>query len=172
VRPVPFEDFMMRTALATLCILFVTCAQVVRADTISDAAPADEYFGPTQQSVLEIRNRLDDYDSRDNGAMLDPKTTSSLNHLELAIFDWQHKYPRDPWLPRMLSHLVREYWRAGETSSDGGSVALALMRTTYSDSPWTTATVAIMAGSGDEPVVTANEAVPVADDGAGPPAPP
>ncbi|HLY02663.1 MAG TPA: hypothetical protein VKR56_09235 [Candidatus Cybelea sp.] len=163
---------MMRTALATLCILFVTCAQVVRADTISDAAPADEYFGPAQQSVLEIRNRLDDYDKRDNRAMLDSDTTSSLNHLELAIFDWQHKYPRDPWLPRMLSHLVREYWRAGQSSSDAGSVALALMRTSYGDSPWTTATVAIISQSTDEPAAPNDGAVPVADDGAGPPVPP
>jgi hypothetical protein len=163
---------MMRTALAILCILFVTCAQVVRADTISDAAPADEYFGPTQQSVLEIRNRLDDYDKRDNRAMLDSDTTSSLNHLELAIFDWQHKYPRDPWLPRMLSHLVREYWRAGQSSSDAGSVALALMRTSYGDSPWTTATVAIISGPGDEPAAPPDEGIPVADDGAGLPVPP
>ncbi len=163
---------MMRTALATLCILFVTCAQVVRADTLSNAAPADEYFGPAQQSVLEIQNRLNDYDRRDDRAMLNSETTSSLNHLELAIFDWQHKYPRDPWLPRMLSHLVREYWRAGQSTSDAGSVALALMRASYGDSPWTAATVAIISGPGDEPVATTDTAIPVADDGAGPPLPP
>jgi hypothetical protein len=151
VRQSSFGDFMMRTALATLCILFVTCAQVVRADTLSDAAPADEYFGPAQQSVLEIQNRLADYDKRDNRAMLDSETSSSLNHLELAIFDWQHKYPRDPWLPRMLSHLVREYWRAGQSTSDGGSVALALMRESYGDSPWTAATVAIISAPNDTP---------------------
>lgn len=163
---------MMRTALATLCILFVTCAQAARADTISDAAPADEYFGPAQQSVLEIRNRLDDYDKRDDRAMLDPDITPSLNYLELAIFDWQHKYPRDPWLPRMLSHLVREYWRAGAASSDEGSVALALMRSSYADSPWTTATVSMISGSNGEPVAAADETAPAPDDGAGPPLPP
>lgn len=137
----------MRKALITLSMLLIAGTVAARADTPSNAAPADEYFGPSKQSVLEIRNRLDDYDKRDTRDMLDPGAAASLNHLEMAILDWQHKYPRDPWLPRTLSHLMREYWRAGQSSSVPGTAALALMRSAYPDSPETTATVAMVYGS-------------------------
>jgi hypothetical protein len=152
----------MRTALVTLCMLFVVCSQAARAETTSNAAPADEYFGPAQQSVLEIRNRLDNYDARDAQAMLDPGVAPSLNHLQIAILDWQHKYPRDPWLPRMLSHLMREYWRAGQASSDQGLIVLSLMRSSYSDSPWTTATIAMIFASSGQPVTLSQNSVETA----------
>ena len=113
----------MRLAALMLSLLFVASITVARAD-ITNSAPADEYFGPSKQSVLEIRNRLNDYDQRDPGAMLDPEVTSSLDHLQAAILDWQHQYPRDPWLPAMFSHLMREYWRAGQASSENGMAAL------------------------------------------------
>jgi hypothetical protein len=137
----------MRKALTTLAILLVACLQVARADVTPSAAPADEYFGPYSQSVLEIRNRLDDYDKLDNRAMLEPSVGGYLDHLQLAIRDWQHKYPRDPWLPRMLSHLLREYWRAGQISSEHGTAALAFMRAAYPDADETTATVSMIYGS-------------------------
>lgn len=162
----------MRIALVTLGMLFAACFQVARADVLTSAAPADEYFGPAQQSILEIRNRLDDYDKRDTREMLDPGVQTSLNHLELAILDWQHKYPRDPWMPRILSHLMREYWRAGAASSEPGVAALSLMRTSYGDSAWTTQTVAMIYGSNpalddvarDETPAFADEAPAVADE--------
>jgi hypothetical protein len=139
----------MRKAALTLSLLFVASITVARAD-ISNSAPADEYFGPSQQSVLEIRNRLNDYDQRDPGAMLDPEVTSSLDHLEGAILDWQHKYPGDPWLPEAMSHLMREYWRAGQASGDHGMAALGVMRTAYPDSPATLSTIAMVYGSNSE----------------------
>jgi hypothetical protein len=137
----------MRKALVTLSILLVACVAVARAGSASPAAPADEYFGPAQQSVLEIRNRLNDYDRREDGAMLDPGVALSLNHLQLAILDWQHKYPSDPWLPSTLSHLMREYWRAGQASSEQSLTALAVMRSSYANSPETGAAVALIYGS-------------------------
>ncbi len=155
----------MRKALVTLSILLMACLQVARADIIANAAPADEYFGPSAQSVLEIQNRLNDYDKQDTRDMLDPATTTSLNHLEIAILEWQHKYPRDPWLPRTISHLMREYWRAGQASSDPSMAALAVMRTAYGDSPYTTSTVAMIYGSNGAIADVARDEVPL------PPAP-
>jgi hypothetical protein len=137
----------MRKALTTLAILLVACLQVARADVKPNAAPADEYFGPYSQSVLEIRNRLDDYDKIDNRAMLEPSVGGYLDHLQLAIRDWQHKYPADPWLPRILAHLMREYWRAGQASSEHGTAALAFMRAAYPDAAETTATISMIYGS-------------------------
>lgn len=80
-------------------------------------APADEYFGRHKESVLEIRNRLDAFDRRSDEEMLDPGTRHALDDLQDAIRDWQHKYPGDPWLPRMLQRLVRDYQRAGAASA-------------------------------------------------------
>jgi hypothetical protein len=137
----------MRKALLVVTTLLVASLTAARADVNSNAAPADEYFGPYKQSVLEIRNRLNDYDQCDTSAMLDPSVPAYLDHLQLAIRDWQHKYPRDPWLPWIYAHLVREYWRAGQSSSDSGLAALAVMRGTYPDAPATAATVALVYGS-------------------------
>jgi hypothetical protein len=137
----------MRKVLLAVTVLLVACIQAARADVNTNAAPADEYFGPTKQSVLEIRNRLDDYDKQDVRAMLDPSVSMYLNHLQLAIRDWQSKYPRDPWLPSILAHLVREYWRAGQSSSEPGTAALADLRSSYPDAAITAQTVALVYGS-------------------------
>jgi len=143
----------MRIVLSMLTILFVACLHVARADVTPAsapayvnvaAAPADEYFGPYHQSILEIRNRLNDYDLRDDSAMLDPTVTQYLDQLSSAIRDWQHKYPTDPWLPRTFAHLLREYWRAGQVSSPGGLAALAAMRASYPDDAETVATVSLI----------------------------
>ncbi len=154
----------MRKSLVTLAILLLACSQTARAD-VSNSAPADEYFGPLSQSVLEIRNRLNDYDQRDSRTMLDPDVTASLDHLEAAVTDWQHKYPRDPWLPGVLGHLMREYWRAGQASSDHGMATMAVMRSAYPDSAETTATIALVYGSNTalQNVSRDDNAVPVTE---------
>ena len=121
----------MRKVLLAVTVLLVACIQAARADVNPNAAPADEYFGPYKQSVLEIRNRLQDYDKQDVHAMLDPSVPTYLDHLQSAIRDWQSKYPRDPWLSSTLAHLIREYWRAGQASSVRGMAALADMRSAY-----------------------------------------
>lgn len=77
---------------------------------LSRMAPADEYFGRMKESILEIRNRLDDLDR-----LADDEVSGrmrELDDLRDAIHDWQHKYPRDPWLPRMIERLQHDYQRA------------------------------------------------------------
>src|SRR5581483_9250913 len=137
----------MRKALFAVAILLVSSTQIARAGEPAGSAPADEYFGPYKQSVLEIRNRLNDYDALDPRSMIDPSVSGYLDHLQVAIRDWQGKYPRDPWLPRIWGHLIREYWRAGQSSSRPGMAALATMRTSYPDSPETSRTIAMVYGS-------------------------
>lgn len=100
---------------------------------LSAMAPADEYFGRLKESVIEIRNRLDELDRRSDSDMLDPDTIHYLDDLQDAIRDWQHKYPRDPWLPGFLHRLVRDYERAGAASSPQGLETLALLETNYPD---------------------------------------
>jgi len=140
----------MRKVLLVFSVLLVAGVQAARADVNLNAAPADEYFGPYQQSVLEIRNRLNDFDRSDVSRMLDPSVPAALDHLQLAIRDWQTKYPRDPWLPQALAQLIREYWRAGQSSSDRAMTALADLRTSYPDAPITAETVALIYGSNSD----------------------
>ena len=73
-------------------------------------APADEYFGPFKESVLEIRNRLVTFE-RDADRQLQ-REVRGINNLEVAIEDWYRKYPRDPWIPGFARRLTRVYARA------------------------------------------------------------
>jgi hypothetical protein len=76
----------------------------------SGPAPADEYFGPFKESVLEIRNRLVAFE-RDTGWDL-ARHVRAIDNLEVTIEDWYRRYPRDPWIPGFASRLVRVYGRA------------------------------------------------------------
>jgi hypothetical protein len=77
---------------------------------LSRMAPADEYFGRMKESILEIRNRLNDLDGLTGGEI--SGRMSELRDLRDAILDWKHKYPLDPWLPRMLERLHVDFERA------------------------------------------------------------
>jgi hypothetical protein len=120
-------------ALALLVTFSATLLLAGRAATI--AAPADEYFGPFKQSILEIRNRLNRLDVYGDRSALDPRVVSGLDTLHRAIADWQQKYPRDPWLPRYMHHLLHEYWRAGAVASPGARETLDVMRRAYPGAP-------------------------------------
>jgi len=40
-----------------------------------------------------------------------------IDNLELAIEDWYHKYPRDPWIAGFTHRLIRVYARAHDGRS-------------------------------------------------------
>jgi hypothetical protein len=123
----------MRTIVVTFAILCTLSSAALSTamagqpgafhdSAFSRMAPADEYFGRLKESVLEIRNRLDDLDRRSGDEMLDPNTRHSLDDLQDCIHDWQRKYPGDPWLPSSLHRLLRDYQRAGVASTDDATV--------------------------------------------------
>jgi hypothetical protein len=87
--------------------------QPSHAVSFRDMAPADEYFGRLKMSILEIRNRLDAFDRCTEASMRAAGTLHQLGDVRNAVMDWRQKYPRDPWLPRTLSRLSRDYRRAG-----------------------------------------------------------
>jgi hypothetical protein len=76
-------------------------------------APADEYFGPLEMSILGIRNAIKDTAARlDVDPSTDPE--AALRHLALiesSIKDWETKYPSDSWLPRTVLALHQVYAR-------------------------------------------------------------
>lgn len=73
-------------------------------------APADEYFGRLQMSILGVRNKVKDLglDSdlhpEHHGAVL-----NNAVWVEDAMRDWARKYPFDHWLPRYAFALERMY---------------------------------------------------------------
>ncbi len=119
--------------------------------SLNRIAPADEYFGRHRESILEIRNRLDRFDERSDDDMLQPDTTHALADLQDAILDWQHRYPRDPWLPRSLQRLLRDYQRAGAASSPASLEIIALMRKAYPNDAGTGEMIASLSGSSEAP---------------------
>jgi hypothetical protein len=73
-------------------------ATFVTANALADdkLAPADEYFGPTKMSPLEVTNRINDAER--TGANYD-----GLMNTQSAVEDWAEKYPNDPWIaPREI----------------------------------------------------------------------
>jgi hypothetical protein len=75
-------------------------------------APADEYFGPFKESILEIRNRLVTFE-RDTSSFL-VRNVRAIDNVEIAIEDWHQKYPRDPWIRGFSIRLAHVYDRANE----------------------------------------------------------
>ncbi|GAC1498518.1 MAG: hypothetical protein NVS1B14_01560 [Vulcanimicrobiaceae bacterium] len=73
-------------------------------------APADEYFGRLKLSILGIRNTLKDLALK---ADYHPTTAESIfgsaAFAEDALREWEHKYPRDPWLAKTVAGLVHMY---------------------------------------------------------------
>jgi len=80
-------------------------------------APADEYFGPFKESILEIRNRLVSFE-RDTSWDL-ARHVRAIDNVEVSIEDWYRKYPRDPWIRGFTIRLERVYARAHAQRSNG-----------------------------------------------------
>jgi hypothetical protein len=148
----------MRKTLGLLALFLIGGVPLdVRAQPVPGSAPADEYFGPHHQSILEIRNRLDRLDARSREEMLDPNVVIELDDINRSIFDWQRQYPNDPWLPRTLARLMRSYHRAGAASTPRAVATLDLMRRAYPNARETSETIAMIYGD-----VDAAEAQPAA----------
>lgn len=99
---------MLLRALA-LSLAFA-CSSAALPALASGPAPADEYFGPFKESVLEIRNRLMTFE-RDADWHL-RREIRGIDNLEVTIEDWYRKYPHDPWIPGFAKRLTRVYARA------------------------------------------------------------
>jgi hypothetical protein len=80
---------------------------------MSALAPADEYFGRFQMSVLGIANTLRDADLRlEEGSSPPSIINGPLSFVGDAIAAWERKYPADPWIAKDLLALERVYLHA------------------------------------------------------------
>ncbi|MBV8531902.1 MAG: hypothetical protein JO104_11325 [Candidatus Eremiobacteraeota bacterium] len=102
---------------------------------LTTLAPADEYFGPLNMSILEIENRLKhinfmlDYNYGNNES--DPAT--DVAH---AIVDMQKVYPRDRDLPMLIYWCYTTLQRMTDQQSRETARALkAILTVEYQDSP-------------------------------------
>ena|SRR5579863_68106 len=141
----------MRLTPGLLAILVFACAPLSALAQNVGPAPADEYFGPHHQSILEIRNRLDRLDRKTDREMYDSNVVTEIDDIDASVVDWQRQYPSDPWLPHAFARLMRSYHRAGAASSPRAVAALDLMRRSYPDSDETSAAVAMVYGGVDLP---------------------
>lgn len=79
-------------------------------------APADEYFGPLHQSILEIRNRLTAFEHQPSDDLA--RNVVGIDNIEIAIEDWYRQYPRDPWLNGFMHRTQALYRSAGATTTE------------------------------------------------------
>jgi hypothetical protein len=141
-------------------LIFASVPMSAMAATYSGPAPADEYFGPHKQSILEIRNRLDRLDAKSDREMVDGNAVVELDDIAASVSDWHQQYPEDPWLPRSYARLLGDYHRVGASSSDRAVAMLGEMKTAYPDAPETSAIIALTFAGGT--LVPVPVAVPVA----------
>lgn len=94
-------------------LVFASVAGAAHART--RLAPADEYFGPTKMSPLEITNRIRDAE-RGRG-----ESYRGLMSTQAAIEDWTSKYPADPWIAPREDRIARLF--AQLHSNDGNREA-------------------------------------------------
>jgi hypothetical protein len=73
-------------------------------------APADEYFGHTKLSPIGVRNELTRIDKYLDAGWGDRMTQDALWVMD-SLDDWQHQYPRDYELPRLLLHEYKTLGR-------------------------------------------------------------
>lgn len=84
-------------------------AAKAHAASMKDLAPADEYFGPLKMSILGINNALVQVKRRQSSGDMSADTEKSMHQVENSIHDWEHKYPRDPWIARALLNVHNTY---------------------------------------------------------------
>lgn len=91
-------------------VLLVPISVRAQKPAVSAVAPADEYFGKLQMSVLGIRNELANLSTRvDGDTSFGKDEVGGAESVEDAIRDWAQKYPRDNWLDRYAVQLEKLY---------------------------------------------------------------
>ena len=87
-------------------------------------APADEYFGQTKLSPLGVRNALARIGKYLDVGWGDRMTQETLYVVD-SLDDWQHQYPRDYELPRLL---LQTYATLGRLTASDALVAAARVK--------------------------------------------
>lgn len=80
--------------------------------SLSGLAPADEYFGRYNLSVLGIANTIKDAGTRIGlGGDVHAMINGPLTYVTDAVRAWEQQYPSDPWIAKDLLALEAVYLR-------------------------------------------------------------
>jgi hypothetical protein len=91
-------------------VLAISFAAPAFAESASNLAPADRYFGRLKMSILGVRNSLKDLAARADTHPEDAEHIFDKAVLvEDALRDWHAHFPRDPWIPRYAYSLAQLY---------------------------------------------------------------
>lgn len=102
----------LRLALVAVALFTATAPALAQDVPMSALAPADEYFGHFQLSILGIANTIRDVGKRvDEGANTAPLIDGPLSFATDALVAWERAYPRDPWIAKDLFGLEVVYLR-------------------------------------------------------------
>lgn len=106
--------------------------------SVSDLAPADEYFGRARVSPLGIRHKIFSLKDDLHHARSQP---ASIQHdaetIEDALLDWTKRFPRDPWLPATAWNLAILYEELPGVDAQTHALALLrLVRDSYPESTY------------------------------------
>lgn len=112
----------MKLRLSILALIFTcTASSVLAQDFVTGPrpartalAPADEYFGHYQLSVLGIANTIRDTSKRFDDSSIGPVSliNGPLSFVGDAIGAWERKYRSDPWIAKDLLALELVYLKS------------------------------------------------------------
>jgi hypothetical protein len=98
-------------------------------------APADEYFGQTKLSPIGVRNELTRIGKYLDAGWGDRMTSDALYVVD-SLDDWQHQYPRDYELPRLLLQTYQLLARIDSAGAQkAGADVRRLLTIEYNASP-------------------------------------
>jgi hypothetical protein len=106
--------------------------------SVSDLAPADEYFGRVKVSPLGIRHKIFSLKDDLHHARSKPDSVQhDAESIEEALLDWIRRFPRDPWLPATAWNLATLYEELPGVEAQTHALAmLRLLRDRYADSAY------------------------------------
>ena len=127
----------MKLGMAFLMAAMAALMLPAGAQDLSGLAPADEYFGRYNLSVLGIANSIRDAGARiDAGGDARAMTTGPLAFAGDAMKAWEQQYPSDPWIARDLLALESVYLKI--PTDDGFRLASQTEAWLIADYPDTT----------------------------------
>jgi hypothetical protein len=106
--------------------------------SVSDLAPADEYFGRARVSPLGLRHKIFSLKDDLHHARSQPDAIEhDAEAMEEALLDWVRRFPRDTWLPATAWNLAILYEELPGTTAQTHAIAmLQLVRDRFPDSDY------------------------------------
>jgi hypothetical protein len=89
------------------CLSLPSKWQRAQCESYGSSAPGDEYFGPMKISYLGIDNTAHDVAIESGAYTTNSGLISRIRFADLALRDWERRYPKDPQLARSYYLMIR-----------------------------------------------------------------